>query len=243
MELRVIKSGGRDAEFETGCRSCSVRTVSFCSAIPNHDLSILARSRHQVQFSRRETIVREGDPMLSFFNITSGVVKLYRSLPDGRTQIIGFRYPGEFFAISAMPRHTSTAEAVTSVEVCRFPKSRLKRLMNSFPQLQTQLLQMSYRYLAQSEDQIFLLGRKTAREKVASFLLRYSRDSNQNQIGKGRYVNLPMTRTEVADFLGLTTETVSRVLANLVRENIISVGLSRSVSLIDVDSLSKISGN
>ena len=239
----MMRSDTRDAEFETGCRSCSVRAVSVCSAIPNRDLSILARSRHQIQFSRRETIVREGDPMLSFFNITSGVVKLYRSLPDGRTQIIGFRYPGEFFAISAVCRHTSTAEAVTAVEVCRFPKSRLKRLMNSFPQLQAQLLQMSYRHLAQSEDQIFLLGRKTAREKVADFLLRCSRDSNQNQIGKSRYVNLPMTRTEVADFLGLTTETVSRVLTNLVRENIISVGLSRSVSLVDIESLTRISGN
>ncbi len=239
----MIKIGRRDAECETGCRSCSVRAASFCSAIPTQDLSILASSRHQVQFGRRETIVREGDPMLSFFNITSGVVKLYRSLPDGRTQIIGFRYPGEFFAISAIHRHTSTAEAVTDVEVCRFPKSRLKRLMNIFPQLQTQLLQMSCRHLAQSEDQIFLLGRKTAREKVASFLLRYSREPSQNQNGNGRYVNLPMTRTEVADFLGLTTETVSRVLANLVRENIISIGLSRSVSLIDIDSLSKISGN
>ena len=227
---------------EGGCAECAVRSASFCGAVPNRDLLILARSRQLVHFDRRETIIREGDPAVSFFNVTSGVVKLYRSLSDGRTQIIGFRFPGDFFAVSETKRHTKTAEAVTHVEVCRFSRSWLKRLMSQFPQLQARFLQMSYRDLASWEDQIFLLGRKTAREKIASFLLRYGRDPRRNEIEKYRHIDLPMTRTEIADFLGLTTETVSRVLTRLAREKVITVGTSRSIRLTDIDSLRHISG-
>lgn len=243
MDLRTVWFDRRPAERAVACVECSARIKSFCSAVPNRDLAILARSRNRIQFNRRETIIREGDPAVSFFNVASGVVKLYRSLSDGRNQIIGFRFPGEFFAILETKRHASTVEAVTSVEVCRFPKARLKRLLNSFPQLQVQFLQMVNRQLAASEDQIFLLGRKTAREKVATFLLRYGRDLEQTGAKAGRHVNLPMTRTEIADFLGLTTETVSRVFTSLARENVIAVGASRSVNLIDIDSLARISGN
>jgi CRP/FNR family transcriptional regulator len=241
-ELRMMISNTKNADSATSCGSCSVRAVSFCSAVPHRDLGVLARSRHQVQFRRRETIVREGDPAVSFFNVTTGIVKLYRSLSDGRTQILGFRFPGELFAIAETSRYGTTAEAVTDVETCRYSRARLKRLTSSFPQLQAKLLQMSYREQVASEDHIFLLGRKTAREKIATFLLRYSRESCQSIDGKGRHVNLPMTRTEVADFLGLTTETVSRVLTSLARENIITVGVSRSVGFIDIDSLTRISG-
>lgn len=242
-ELRMMISNTRNAEPATSCGDCSVRTVNFCSAVHHRDLGVLARSRHQVQFKRRETIVREGDPAVSFYNITSGIVKLYRSLSDGRTQIMGFRFPGDVFAIAEASQYGTTAEAVTNVETCRYSRTRLRRLTSSFPQLQAKLLQISYRQLIASDDQIFLLGRKTAREKIATFLLRYSRESCQNVVNKGRYVNLPMTRTEVADFLGLTTETVSRVLTSLVRENVITVGVSRSVGLIDIESLARISGD
>lgn len=224
------------------CGTCSIRAINFCSAVPDHDLGVLARHRHQVQFRRRETIVREGEQAISFFNITAGIVKLSRSSSDGRTQIVGFRFPGEIFAIAGASRYDATAEAITEVDTCRYSHADLKRLTRYFPQLQEKLLQMSYRQQVASDDHIFLLGRKTAREKIATFLLRYSRETCQSNGNKSRHINLPMTRTEVADFLGLTTETVSRVLASLARENIITVGVSRSVSLIDIDSLARISG-
>jgi CRP/FNR family transcriptional regulator len=196
-----------------------------------------------MRFDRRQTIVSEGEPAVSFFSIVSGVVKLCRSLPDGRTQIIGFRFPGEFFAVSDAETHTTTVEALTFVEACQFSRSRLKRLVQAFPQIQARLLEMSHRYLATSEDQIFLLGRKTAREKVASFLLSYSEKFARESVDKDHRMSLPMTRTEIADFLGLTTETVSRVLTGLVREKVIAVGLPYSVRLLNVDMLQGISGS
>jgi len=231
------------AEPYAACTECPVRTKSFCGAIPVRGLDSLAGSRRLVRFDRRQTIAREGDPAASFFNIVSGVVKLCRSLADGRTQIIGFRFPGDFFAISDTETYTTTVEALTFVEVCKFPRSRLKRLTQQFPHTQTRLLEMSFSHLAASEDQIFLLGRKTAKEKLASFLLRYGEKFERGMTDKSGQINLPMTRTEIADFLGLTTETVSRVLTSLARENVITVGLSHSVRLLNVDLLRRISGN
>lgn len=231
------------AEPYAACAACNVRAKSFCGAIPLRGLDTLSRHRRLIQFGRRQTIVCEGDSAASFFNVVSGVVKLCRSLPDGRTQIIGFRFPGEFFAVSDAETYATTAEALTFVEVCRFPRPRLKRLTQAFPQVQTRLLEMSYRHLAASEDQIFLLGRKTAREKVASFLLRYGGRFDGDPAGEGRPMSLPLTRTEIADFLGLTTETVSRVLTKLARERIIAVSLSHSVRLLNVNLLRRIAGN
>jgi CRP/FNR family transcriptional regulator len=220
-----------------------MREKSFCDTIPVRGLDSLTRSRRLVRFDRRQTIVNEGEPAISFFSIVSGAVKLCRSLSDGRTQIIGFRFPGDFFAIADVETYTTTVEALTFVEVCQFSQPRLKRLMQTFPQVQTRLLEISSQYLAASEDQIFLLGRKTAKEKVASFLLSYSKKFAQESVGDDHRMSLPMTRTEIADFLGLTTETVSRVLTALAREKVITVGLSHSVRLLNVDVLQRISGN
>ena len=150
------------------CTSCPVRSTSFCSVVPNRDLKAFAKKRRLVQFGPRQTIIREGDLATSIFNVVSGTVKLFRSLPDGLTHIVGFRMPGELFATSGKEAYTSSAESITPVELCCFPRSWLTGELRGYPGLQTQLLNMSYGQLAASEDQILLLGRMTAREKVAS---------------------------------------------------------------------------
>lgn len=230
------------AEACADCMTCAVRGKSFCGAIPLRALDSLAQTRRLAQFDRRQTIVSEGAPAVSLFNIVSGVVKLYRSLSDGRTQVIGFRFPGEFFAASNTEKYTATAEALTFVEVCKFSSARLKCLLQQFPQVQTKLLDMSYRQLATAEDQIFLLGRKTAKERVASFLLRYGGDFDARKRDRNWQISLPITRAEIADFLGLTTETVSRVLTGLAREKLVVVGPSHTIRLLNVDLLRRASG-
>lgn len=231
------------AEPYATCTVCTARAKGFCGEIPPRDLDSLDRSRRLIQFDRRHTIVSEGAPALSFFSIVSGVVKLYRSLPDGRTQIIGFRFPGDFFAISDTETYTTTAEALTFVEACRFSKSRLTRIMQSFPQVQAKIFELCHHYLSASEDHIILLGRKTAKEKVASFLLRYGEQFGRDTIQKNHHICMPMTRVEIADFLGLTTETVSRILTSLARDSAIAIGLPHSIRLLNLDLLRQISGN
>lgn len=229
-------------EAYAACMACPVRSNSFCDAVPMSDLDSLGKARRLIRFNRRQTIVCEGTPATALFSIVSGVVKLYRSLADGRTQITGFRFPGEFFAAPHSGRYTTTVEALTSVEACCFPRSRLNRLSQRFPEIQANLIEMNHQHLAAAENQIFLLGRKTAREKVASFLLWYREKLDQEKMSQDRRMSLPMTRTEVADFLGLTTETVSRVLTGLAREKMLAIDKSHSITLLDVASLRRASG-
>ena len=187
-------------------------------------------------------IICEGEPATSIFNVTQGVVKLVRSSSDGRTQIVGFRVPGEFFATPAFERYTVTAVAVTDVQLCRFSRSRLAGLLREYPDLLARLFEMSSAQLLASEDQVFLLGRRTAREKVVTFLLDFSSRTLLGRPEPQRLVHLPMARVDIADFLGLTIETVSRVLSSLVREGLITVGISRSVRFVDLPALMSIAG-
>jgi len=236
-----MTAGERSTDNGIECAGCPARAQSFCGAIPGRGLEALSRSRQLIQFYRRQTIVCQGAPAVSFFNVVSGIVKLYRSLSDGRTQIIGFCFPGDFFATSETDKYSTTAEAVTFVETCRFPRSRLKRLAHQFPELQTSLMERSFRHAAILEDQLVLLGRMTARERIVRFLLRYGAGPEDTKASAGRHIHLPMTRTDIADFLGLTSETVSRVLTSLARENLITVSVSHSVRLINVELLRRIS--
>lgn len=241
-EEEAMTDSGPSSDIGNDCAACPVRTESFCAAVPNRGIDALSRGRRLVRFDRRQTIVWEGSEAVSFFNVVSGVVKLYRSLSSGRTQIIGFCFPGDFFATSETGKYTTTAEAITFVEACRFPRARLKRLTHQFPELQAALIERSYRHTTLLEDQIVLLGRMTAREKIVGFLLKYGAGACRAKVNAGQHIHLPMTREEIADYLGLTTETVSRVLTSLAREKLITVGISHSVHLIDVESLKRISG-
>ncbi|MBI3675821.1 MAG: Crp/Fnr family transcriptional regulator [Proteobacteria bacterium] len=210
--------------------------------MPNCDLDVLANSRRLVVFERRQTIACENEAASVFFNVVSGLVKLSRGSQDGRTQIVGFRGPGEFFAAAETGRLTATVEAVGRVVLCKFSGARFKRLMRVYPQLSARLFSINRRRLETLENQLFLLGRMTAREKVTNFLLQHGFDSIPAGAPHAHCVRLPVTRAEIADFLGLTTETVSRVLASLVRERVITVGKSRAIHLIDVERLQRESG-
>jgi CRP/FNR family transcriptional regulator len=225
------------------CASCPVRSTSFCDVVPNCDLKAFAKKRTPIHYEPHQTIVCEGELATSIFNVVSGVVKLSRSLPDGRTHIIGFRLPGELFATSENDTYTSSAEAITQVGLCAFPRSFLTREVRDYPRLQTRLLSLSYRQLAASEDQILLLGRMTAREKVARFLCVYGRKPFCDDKKQLQRAQLPMNRIEIAGFLGLTVETVSRILSSLRRGGIITVGrTSHSIHVADVDALERVAG-
>jgi CRP/FNR family transcriptional regulator len=227
-----VRPGVQTCKTNNGCTDCPARKKSFCAGVSDANIKDLARARQRLWFGRRQTIISQGDPATSFLNITRGVVKVYRSSADGRTQIIGFRGPGQFVAISGGTRHSVSAEALTNVEVCRFSGPRLSGLLRAHSNLLRNLLELSYRQMADAENQIVLLGRKSAEEKVASFLLNCGGDPR-----RGDCLDLPMRRSELADYLGLTTETVSRVLARLVRAKILAIGRSRKIYFVDPNAL------
>src|SRR4051812_15680455 len=186
------------------CGACTVRVLSVCNAIDDADLHRLAEivTTHDVEPHR--SLVNEGDPADHLFNVTTGAVKVYKLLPDGRQQITGFLFAGDFLGLSSNRRYAYSAEAVTPVTYCRFARAKLERLLADFPQMEHRLLGIASNELAAAQDQMLLLGRKTARERVASFIVLLARRAGN---GPSDRVHVPMTRADIADYLGLTVET------------------------------------
>ena len=197
------------AEAPDVCATCSARRLSVCSVLRDDGLRKLNAVADHVVFEPGEVLVREGDAATRLFNITSGDVRVHKLLADGRRQIVGFLSAGDFLGLASGDRYAFTAEALTRGAACRFRKADYRRLLSEMPDLEHALLDRAAHELKAAHDQMLLLGRKTAMERLATFLVGLSQRSRRAG-GDGRLLDLPMTRAEIADYLGLTTETVSR---------------------------------
>lgn len=191
------------------CSTCSARRLSVCSVLRDEGLSKLNAASDHTTFRAGDVLVREGDPATQLFNITAGDVRVHKLLADGRRQIVGFLSAGDFLGLASGDRYAFSAEALTSGSACRFRKADYRRLLGEMPELEHALLDRAAHELKAAHDQMLLLGRKTAMERLSSFFVGLS-ERNLRAGGDGRLISLPMTRAEIADYLGLTTETVSR---------------------------------
>ena len=216
----------------TACSHCDVRDQSVCSAISDADLHHLAAASVRLAFGKGQTFINEGDPATDFFNVTRGTVKLFKLLPDGRQQITGFASVGHFLGLAVSRTYAFSAEAVEDTALCRFSRPNLRRLLADFPALERRLLDTACNELATAQEQMLLLGRKTAAERVASFLTSWGKSSAA--CGRSAEIHLPMTRGEIADYLGLTIETVSRVFSRFRAEKRISTPSHDEVVLLDL---------
>ncbi|MFM2045179.1 MAG: Transcriptional activator protein Anr [Pseudomonadota bacterium] len=218
------------------CGACPVRSLTVCAALEAEELRRLAEILQTVRHDGGYTLFSEGDPADVLYNVTAGTVKLYKLLPDGRRQITGFLLPGDFLGLSINDTYAYTAEAITPVQLCRFPRKRMEVLLEEFPKMQRRLFSMASTELAAAQDQMLLLGRKTAKEKICSFLLMLSQRA-QRRGHKENPVHVPMSRADIADYLGLTTETVSRTFTQLKTSRAISLLEGNKVQIQDMDAL------
>ena len=202
------------------CDACEVRGLSICGALDATDQPALAAIGTGRVLATADTLFYEGDPAKDVFSLTEGMLKLYKLMGDGRRQITGFLVPGDFLGLAFSDTYIYSAEAVTPVTVCRFPRSRFLKLLDSMPDLEKELLARASSELAEAQDQMLLLGRKTARERLASFLLRLA---DRRRKCDPEPIPLPMSRTDIADYLGLTIETVSRAFTQLRGEGVIQL--------------------
>jgi CRP/FNR family transcriptional regulator len=216
----------------SSCVACSVRILSVCNAVGDADLDRLAATVTNHKANAHKPLIVEGERADALLNITEGTVKVYKLLADGRQQIIGFFFAGDFVGISSNETYVYSAEAITAVSYCRFPRRQLERLLDDFPQMEHRLLRIASNELAAAQNQMLLLGRKSAREKLASFLLLLSRQAERVG-GVANPVQLPMTRRDIADYLGLTIETVSRTFTQLRKDKIIDMRRADEVHLVD----------
>jgi len=223
------------------CAHCGARGFSVCRAIADEDLGPLAALAVVTEVDAGRTFIEEGDSAESFFNITSGTAKLYKLLPDGRRQITGFAGPGHFLGLAVSSVYAFSAEAIAPVRFCRFSRPKLRKLLIEFPKLERRLLEVAANELVAAQEQMLLLGRKTARERLASFLLMQTERST-SCAGRGERITLPMTRGDIADYLGLTIETVSRTLSRLRAEQMIDIPNTSDVVILNCGALENLAG-
>jgi CRP/FNR family transcriptional regulator len=221
------------------CDTCKVRDISACASLNASERRRLTSIMQTVAIAPQRLIFVETDPAKNVFNLTDGVVKIYKMMVDGRRQITGFLFPGDFLGLVHNESYAYTAETVTETKLCQFPRGKLEALLDELPNLEQRLLGMASHELAAAQDQMILLGRKSARERVASFLLMLSKAAER----QGRQDNpifIPMPRTDVADYLGLTTETISRTLTQFNGESLVHLMNDKQVHLIDPMALYKV---
>lgn len=204
------------------CINCGARALSVCGSVGDSDLVRLGALAEVVNLTAGAVLTREGDPAPYVFNITSGSLRVYKLLPDGRRQITGFLFAGDFLGLAIGEFYVFSAEAIEATTVCRFRKGPFRSLVESSPPLEHMLLHRTSHELAAAQNQMLLLGRKTAIERLASFLLDLPGHDPARPTAPG-HVSLPMKRGEIADYLGLTIETVSRVLTRMKAQGMISM--------------------
>jgi len=205
-----------------GCEDCKVRLFSVCGALEPAELDELDRISQVRHFPARTMLFDQGALAGSVFNVTEGMVRLYKSLPDGRRQIVGFALPGDFLGLALQDRYGVAAEAVTQVRVCRFARSAFSSFVDGKPHLLRRLHEFAGHELSLAQDQMLLLGRRSADEKVAAFLLNLQ--ARYGRIGATSVMlPLPMSRQDIADYLGLTIETVSRTFTKFARDKLVVI--------------------
>ena len=223
------------------CTSCGARSQSVCSAIDDGDLQHLAAIAVVSEAEAGQMFISEGDPASAFFNVTAGTARLFKLLPDGRRQITGFAGRGHFLGLAVSDSYAFSAEAIEPLRYCRFSRRHLQHLLDDFPAFERRLLTVASNELVAAQEQMLLLGRKTARERVASFLLARNAEAAPCA-GPSDRLRLPMTRSDIGDYLGLTIETVSRTLTRLKGEHLIGLPCTSEIVIVDRSGLEAASG-
>jgi CRP-like cAMP-binding protein len=199
------------------------------------DVATFDRIGTKVILRRDQVLFFEGDPAQHCFKVLSGAVRSCKLLADGRRHVNQFLLPGDFVGLESDGAYRATVEAVNDATLMRYPRRAVDQLVQQQPRLGKRLLGMLCEDLHAAQAQMLLLGRKNAVERLASFLL-----SMSERNGEGDRVELPMTRADIADHLGLTIETVSRIFSQLKGRGVIELKVRSEVVIKRRDELEEI---
>jgi CRP/FNR family transcriptional regulator, anaerobic regulatory protein len=193
------------------CDSCGSRVAGLCRPLDAAALDEISSESERVSLPARTCIFREGDPAGRVYSLIEGTAKLTRLLPDGKQQVVGFRFAGDLIGYTTRKDYPFDAELLTDARLCRLDRPQLDRLLRRLPLLERRMLDLCVQELAATQEQLVTVGRRSAEARVAAFLLSLVEAGRR----RGRcepLLDMPMTRADIADFLGLTLETVSRSL-------------------------------
>ena len=229
-----------------GCWGCAVRSFTICSVFPDHQLKLL-ESILIARSHRHGELVSFDECELGYVAIlTEGVLKLTRVLSDGRELTVDLLFPGGVLGLCGATDQHTEAWAITDASLCYIPKPKFQRLVEEHPELEHELLRLKMNQLENARERMMTLGQKSASERVAAFFLEIA----EHQTGSGRRqrseglleFELLMARNVIADYLGLTVETVSRKVQKFARDGVITIRDHNHITIKDFRALQLLSG-
>lgn len=221
------------------CETCPVRPITICRSLEAKTLADLRRLGTMQRLQPEQPVFHEGDPARRVFMLTLGALKIYTLLGDGRRQVTGFMFPGDFLGVTVDDEYAFTVEALQPSELWWFSREAFDRFVEGNPSVERELYRMAAHELAAAQQQMILLGRKTAAERVASFFMNLLQRTERVSGQRERAFNLPMSRLDIADYLGLTKETVSRMLSELRGRGLIRLESQNRIEVLDRDGLAE----
>jgi CRP/FNR family transcriptional regulator len=221
------------------CDDCPIRYNAVCSRCEPDELQELEQIKYYRSYAAGQTIFFAGDPLEYVGSIVSGVSSLTRTMPDGRVQMVGLLLPGDFMGRPNRDTIDCDVIAETDVMLCCFRRKPFERLIVETPHVGQRLLEMTLDELDAAREWMLVLGRKTAREKIASLLHMIATRMASLKPGETDEATftLPITRETMANYLGLTIETVSRQMTALKKEGLIAFDERRDIRIPDLAAL------
>ncbi len=227
----------RNASNLESCSDCPIRYSAVCSRCEPGELARMEAAKRYLRFKSGERIVWAGDEMDFVASVVSGTATLSQTMEDGRTQMVGLMLPSDFLGRPGRSVAPYDVTAASDITLCCFRRKPFEEMMRQSPQIGRRLLEMTLDELDAARDWMLVLGRKTAREKIASLLLSLARRAAVREraaVGDGVVLDLPISREAMADYLGLTLETVSRQITALKRDGVIALEGMRKVAVPDL---------
>ena len=221
------------------CSDCPIRYAAVCSRCEEDELAQLEEIKYYRSYAAGQPIFFSGDPLEFVGSVVSGVCSLTRTLPDGRVQMVGLLLPGDFMGRPNRDSIDCDVVAETDVMLCCFRRRPFEKMIDTTPHVGQRLLEMTLDELDAAREWMLVLGRKTAREKIASLLYMIAvrmATLQKNQSGNAQFT-LPITRETMANYLGLTIETVSRQMTALKKDGIIAFSDRRAINVPDLEDL------
>ena len=228
------------------CTDCPIRHRAVCANCDAAELAELEEIKYYRSFEAGQTIIWSGDKMGFVGSVVAGIATLTQTMEDGRTQMVGLLLPSDFVGRPGRDGAAYDVIATTDIVMCCFRKKPFEDLMARTPHIAHRLLQMTLDELDAAREWMLVLGRKTAREKIASLLsIIARRDASlaKVRINDEMAFDLPLTREAMADYLGLTLETVSRQMSALKRDGVIRLEGKRHVTVPDMGRLMEEAGD
>jgi len=228
------------------CGDCPIRHRAVCARCDADELVRLDQIKYYRSFSAGQTVIWSGDKMEFVGSVVSGIATLTQTMEDGRTQMVGLLLPSDFVGRPGRDQAAYDVVAVSDLVMCCFRKAPFEQMMAETPHVAQRLLEMTLDELDSAREWMLVLGRKTAREKIASLLsiIAHRNATLEMAAANGKMVfDLPLTREAMADYLGLTLETVSRQISALKRDGVIVLEGKRRVTVPDFDRLLEEAGD